>query len=267
MVPVPPPWVKSSITWLLVITSPLDVMIMPVPSSSLPCDLTSMETTAGMTFLTNSGMVTFPLSTAAPGSERSLVDGDGVVVVAVVGQRGDAGADPAADEGGDDGDADPGAAVARIRAARDGRGRREDGGGGGGASAVTVGHRRCGTRVGRIAAVDRVGARAAPGVCRVTAGAGVAAGPLVGRGAVASAIGGSGQTAWRRGRLPPGGGVGGGSHGGGSRGRSCSGTASTAHRRSARPFGGSGIGGRPEHGLGWRRTLGRFSVICHWGSS
>jgi hypothetical protein len=54
-------------TWLLVITSPLELMIMPVPSSSSPCDLTSMETTAGMTLLTSCGMVTLPLSTAAPG--------------------------------------------------------------------------------------------------------------------------------------------------------------------------------------------------------
>ena len=43
------------------------LMIIPVPSSSLPCDLTSIETTAGITLLTSSGMVTLPLSTAAPG--------------------------------------------------------------------------------------------------------------------------------------------------------------------------------------------------------
>ena len=68
MVPVPPSLVNNSITWLLVTTSPLGLMIIPVPSSSLPCDLTSMDTTAGITFLTNWGMVTLPLSTAAPGS-------------------------------------------------------------------------------------------------------------------------------------------------------------------------------------------------------
>src|SRR5271157_1801665 len=42
-------------------------MIMPVPSSSLPPDLTSIDTTAGMTLSTSWGMVTLPLSTAAPG--------------------------------------------------------------------------------------------------------------------------------------------------------------------------------------------------------
>ena len=41
---------------------------MPVPWSSLPFDLTSMETTAGITLLTSCGMVTFPLRTAAPGA-------------------------------------------------------------------------------------------------------------------------------------------------------------------------------------------------------
>ncbi len=41
---------------------------MPVPSSSFPFDFTSMETTAGMTLLTSSGMVTLPLRTAAPGA-------------------------------------------------------------------------------------------------------------------------------------------------------------------------------------------------------
>ena len=40
---------------------------MPVPSSSLPWDFTSMETTAGITLFTSCGMVTLPLSTAAPG--------------------------------------------------------------------------------------------------------------------------------------------------------------------------------------------------------
>src|SRR3974390_1799723 len=55
-------------TWLLVITSPSDVMIMPVPWSSLDPDLTSMETTAWMTLSTSCGMVTLPLSTAAPGA-------------------------------------------------------------------------------------------------------------------------------------------------------------------------------------------------------
>ena len=40
---------------------------MPVPSSSLPPDFTSIDTTAGMTLSTSWGMVTFPLSTAAPG--------------------------------------------------------------------------------------------------------------------------------------------------------------------------------------------------------
>ena len=61
--------VKSSITWLFVITSPFEVMIIPVPSSSLPPALTSMETTAGITSLTSWGMVTLPLRTAAPGAE------------------------------------------------------------------------------------------------------------------------------------------------------------------------------------------------------
>src|ERR1017187_4193416 len=60
--------VKSSITWLFVITSPFEVMIIPVPSSSLPPALTSMETTAGITSLTSWGMVTLPLRTAAPGA-------------------------------------------------------------------------------------------------------------------------------------------------------------------------------------------------------
>ena len=41
---------------------------MPVPSSSLPFDFTSMETTEWMTLLTSSGMVTLPLRTAAPGA-------------------------------------------------------------------------------------------------------------------------------------------------------------------------------------------------------
>ncbi len=58
---------KSSITWLFVTTSPSDVMIMPVPSSSAPFDLTSIDTTAGITFCTSCGMVTLPLNTAAPG--------------------------------------------------------------------------------------------------------------------------------------------------------------------------------------------------------
>src|SRR5215469_12097719 len=49
-------------------TSPSDVMIMPVPSSSLLFDLTSIETTAWMTLSTSCGMVTLPLSTAAPGA-------------------------------------------------------------------------------------------------------------------------------------------------------------------------------------------------------
>src|ERR1700679_3869840 len=61
--------VKSSMTWLLVITSPPEVMIMPVPSSSSPPALTSMDTTAGVTSLTSWGMVTLPLRTAAPGAE------------------------------------------------------------------------------------------------------------------------------------------------------------------------------------------------------
>ena len=55
-------------TWLLVTTSPSEVMIIPVPSSSSLPALTSIETTAGITWLTNSGMVTSPLSTAAPGT-------------------------------------------------------------------------------------------------------------------------------------------------------------------------------------------------------
>ena len=42
-------------------------MIMPVPWSSFPLDFTSIDTTAEMTLFTSSGMVTFPLSTAAPG--------------------------------------------------------------------------------------------------------------------------------------------------------------------------------------------------------
>ena len=49
-------------------TSPSEVMIMPVPSSSLPFDLTSMETTEWITLSTSCGMVTLPLSTAAPGA-------------------------------------------------------------------------------------------------------------------------------------------------------------------------------------------------------
>src|SRR6202050_528395 len=55
-------------TWLFVMTSPSDVMILTVPSSSFPFDFTSMDTTAGMTLLTSSGMVTLPLRTAAPGA-------------------------------------------------------------------------------------------------------------------------------------------------------------------------------------------------------
>src|SRR5579863_4749506 len=68
MEPLLPPSVYSSITWLLVITSPSEVMIIPVPSSSLPFDFTSIETTAWMTLSTSCGMVTLPLSTAAPGA-------------------------------------------------------------------------------------------------------------------------------------------------------------------------------------------------------
>ena len=41
---------------------------MPVPSSSSPFDLTSMETTEWITLFTSCGMVTLPLSTAAPGA-------------------------------------------------------------------------------------------------------------------------------------------------------------------------------------------------------
>ena len=67
MVPASPFSVYSSITWLFVTTSPSDVMIMPVPSSSLWLAFTSMETTAWITLFTSSGMVTLPLSTAAPG--------------------------------------------------------------------------------------------------------------------------------------------------------------------------------------------------------
>ena len=81
---------------------------MPVPSSSLPCDLTSMETTAGITLLTSCGMVTLPLSTAAPGvaplssTVRPLFE-----VVGVVGEGGDPGTDQAADQCGDEGDREP----------------------------------------------------------------------------------------------------------------------------------------------------------------
>src|ERR1700732_3409621 len=55
-------------TWLFVMTSPSEVMIMPVPWSSVPFDFTSMETTDEITRLTSCGMVTLPLSTAAPGA-------------------------------------------------------------------------------------------------------------------------------------------------------------------------------------------------------
>ncbi len=41
---------------------------MPVPWSSFPLDLTSIDTTAGITLSTSCGMVTLPLSTAAPGA-------------------------------------------------------------------------------------------------------------------------------------------------------------------------------------------------------
>ena len=37
----------AAMTWLLVTTSPSAEMIIPVPWSSLPCPLTSMETTEG----------------------------------------------------------------------------------------------------------------------------------------------------------------------------------------------------------------------------
>ncbi len=67
MAPVLPFWTYSSITWLFVTTSPSDVMIIPVPWSSLPPDFTSIDTTAGMTLSTSCGMVTLPLRTAAPG--------------------------------------------------------------------------------------------------------------------------------------------------------------------------------------------------------
>ena len=43
-------------------------MIIPVPWSSLEPDFTSIETTAGITLSTSCGMVTLPLSTAAPGA-------------------------------------------------------------------------------------------------------------------------------------------------------------------------------------------------------
>ena len=55
-------------TWLFVRTSPSEVMIIPVPSSSLPLDFTSMETTEWITLSTSCGIVTLPLSTAAPGA-------------------------------------------------------------------------------------------------------------------------------------------------------------------------------------------------------
>src|SRR5581483_9864899 len=49
-------------------TSPLALMIMPVPWSSLPWDLTSMETTEGSSFLASWTTLTLPLRTAAPGA-------------------------------------------------------------------------------------------------------------------------------------------------------------------------------------------------------
>ena len=83
---------------------------MPVPSSSLPFDLTSMETTEGITLLTSCGMVTLPLRTAAPGAALLswMVTLELAAVVVVVGQGGDAGADGAADEGGHEGHGEPG---------------------------------------------------------------------------------------------------------------------------------------------------------------
>ena len=60
-----PPFAAAAITWLLVITMPLALMIIPVPWSSLLRFLTSIETTAGSTFLTSCGMV-IPLGRTAP---------------------------------------------------------------------------------------------------------------------------------------------------------------------------------------------------------
>ena len=56
-----------AITWLFVTTSPVDEMIIPVPSSSSVEDFTSIDTTAGRTFFTSCGIDTLPLSVAAPG--------------------------------------------------------------------------------------------------------------------------------------------------------------------------------------------------------
>ena len=63
---VPPPSARAT-TWLLVITSPLGEMIIPVPWSSSPSFFTSIETTAGRTSSTSLGIDTFPLIVAAPG--------------------------------------------------------------------------------------------------------------------------------------------------------------------------------------------------------
>ena len=125
--PASPLSVYSSITWLLVTTSPSDVMIMPVPSSSLWLAFTSMETTAGMTLFTSSGMVTFPLSTAAPGEAvlSWIVTRVGAaVVVVVVGDCGDPGADAGADQSGHERRREPGAPPASVAEVADVGGRR-----------------------------------------------------------------------------------------------------------------------------------------------
>ncbi len=64
---VPPP-TAAAITWLFVTTRPLDEMIMPVPWSSLPPPLTSIETTEGTTRRTSAG-IDVPLGSTAPAGE------------------------------------------------------------------------------------------------------------------------------------------------------------------------------------------------------
>ena len=187
--------------------------------------------------------------------------------VAVVGQRGHAGADAGADEGGDDGDADPGAAIARTRGCGTGGRRQEerrcgclcrDGAGRDGAG--------CATGVGRVGVPSRLrGARRGRGGRRCATGTDTATGGT-GTGCCWGTPRGGGFV---DGRERP--------HGRGGRGRrpAQGRLGGRSHRRSqARRLLGEGVapgcgvsGLRRGACLCGGRTLGRFSVVCHWGSS